>query len=101
MKASVRAPQSWAMRPPGPSGPSSDEQVEAQHGGRQHQRQRHDRGDHLLPPAGERASHHAIGVPTSSRMTVVMAASSIVRRIAVQISGDSASNRYGFAPLVS
>src|ERR1700694_417347 len=42
--------------------------------------------------ACDRASHHAIGVPTSSRMIVAVAASSMVSRIAVQISGDSASN---------
>ena len=39
----------------------------------------------------ERASHHATGVPTMSRMMVVIAASSIVRRTGCQISGGKPS----------
>ena len=38
----------------------------------------------------ERASHQAIGTPTTSRITVVSVANSIVRRIAVQVSGERA-----------
>jgi hypothetical protein len=64
--------------------PHGDQQVEAEHRRRQHQRQRHHGADHALEPERVRASHQAIGVPMSSRRIVTTVASLSVSQTAAK-----------------
>ncbi len=81
VKARVRAPNRLARAPPGPSGPSSDEQIEAEHGGRQHHRQARRRPRRLpSTSACVRASHQASGVADDQQQRAVATLASAKRQ---------------------
>ena len=85
VKGSRPRPSALRELPDRPVRPHRDQQVEAQHRRRQHQRQRHHGADRR-PSSRERvrASHQAIGVPTSSSSSVMTLASLRVSQMAAR-----------------